>query len=138
MLYLYMGGTAKDKQVLANDIAQQMEQRLYQIDLSSVISKYIGETEKNLANLFIKAEKKNYILFFDEADALFGKRSSIKDAHDRYANQETNYLLSYLERYSGIVILSTNMVYTLPEENTQKFQFIKKFDSKPVRSRSIS
>ncbi len=81
---------------------------VYRIDLSRVVSKYIGETEKNLSRLFDKAVDKNWILFFDEADALFGKRTDISDAHDKYANQEVAYLLQRIESYDGLVILATN------------------------------
>src|SRR5690606_8317954 len=77
---------------------------VYRSDLSMVVSKYIGETEKNLENLFAKAETKNWILFFDEADALFGKRTSVRDAHDKYANQEVSYLLQRVEDFDGLVI----------------------------------
>ena len=81
---------------------------MYKIDLSTVVSKYIGETEKNLSRIFQEAEQSNAILFFDEADALFGKRSEVKDSHDRYANIEINYLLQKMEEYEGIVIMASN------------------------------
>jgi len=90
-------------------LAARVQQDLYRIDLSLVVSKYIGETEKNLEKVFKEAENKNWILFFDEADALFGKRSEVKDAHDKYANQEVNYLLQRIEQYNGLVILASNM-----------------------------
>ena len=85
-----------------------MELDLYRIDLSGVVSKYIGETEKNLKKIFEEADTSNAILFFDEADAIFGKRSEVKDSHDRYANIETSYLLQRMEEYDGIVILASN------------------------------
>ncbi len=78
---------------------------VYHIDLSQLVSKYIGETEKNIERIFQKAEEKNWILFFDEADALFGKRTEVKDAHDRYANQEVSYLLQKIAQYNGIVLI---------------------------------
>jgi len=81
---------------------------VYEVDLSKVISKYIGETEKNLDRLFVHAEEKDWILFFDEADALFGKRTSVKDAHDKYANIEIAYLKQRIESFSGIVIVAVN------------------------------
>jgi SpoVK/Ycf46/Vps4 family AAA+-type ATPase len=90
--------------ILANDLGLD----LYKIDLSSVVSKYIGETEKHLQQIFREAQTSNALLLFDEADALFGKRSEVKDAHDRYANVETAYLLQKVEEYEGIVILTTN------------------------------
>jgi hypothetical protein len=79
---------------------------LYRVDLSQVVSKYIGETEKNLANVFSIAQNKDWILFFDEADALFGKRTQVKEAHDRYANQEVSYLLKRIKEYNGHVVIS--------------------------------
>lgn len=93
----------------AQILAQELNLDLYKIDLSSVVSKYIGETEKNLNRIFYEAESSNAILFFDEADALFGKRSEVKDAHDRYANIEVAYLLQKMEEYEGICILATNL-----------------------------
>ena len=82
---------------------------VYRIDLSTVVSKYIGETEKNLSRIFDQAQSKGWILFFDEADALFGKRTKVEDAHDKYANQEVSYLLQRIEDFDGIIILASNM-----------------------------
>jgi SpoVK/Ycf46/Vps4 family AAA+-type ATPase len=95
---------------------------VFRIDLSRVVSKYIGETEKNLSRLFDKAENKNWILFFDEADALFGKRTDIRDAHDKYANQEVSYLLQRIEGYSGLVILATNQRGNIDDGFVRRFQ----------------
>lgn len=95
---------------------------VFRIDLSRVVSKYIGETEKNLARLFDKAQNKNWILFFDEADALFGKRTEIRDAHDKYANQEVAYLLQRIESYSGLVILATNQRGNIDDAFARRFQ----------------
>jgi SpoVK/Ycf46/Vps4 family AAA+-type ATPase len=92
-----------------------------------VVSKYIGETEKNLSTIFAEAETSNSILFFDEADALFGKRSEVKDAHDRYANIETAYLLQRMEEYSGPVILSTNLKSNLDEAFLRRLHFVVDF-----------
>ena len=86
-------------------LAANYHQDLYRIDLSKITGKYIGETEKNLARLFSRAEEKNWILFFDEADALFGKRTEVKDANDKYANQEVSYLLQRIEKFIGIIII---------------------------------
>ena len=108
MLYLYSGKNKKTKEKEAKILASELGQQVHKIDLSKIVSKYIGETEKNLAKLFIKAENKKWVLFFDEADALFGKRSAIKDSHDRHENIKTEQLLKYIERYQGIAILSTN------------------------------
>jgi SpoVK/Ycf46/Vps4 family AAA+-type ATPase len=95
--------------------------------LSGVVSKYIGETEKNLAKIFHEAESSNAILFFDEADALFGKRTRISDAHDRYANIETSYLLQRMEEYEGMAILATNLRDNMDEAFTRRLRFIVEF-----------
>jgi hypothetical protein len=95
---------------------------VYRIDLSRIISKYIGETEKNLSKIFDRAESKGWILFFDEADALFGKRTSINDAHDRYANQEVSFLLQRIEEYDGLVILASNLKKNIDEAFQRRFQ----------------
>ena len=89
-------------------LSEQSAMEFYRVDLSQVISKYIGETEKNLEMLFANAEDKKWVLFFDEADALFGKRTDVKDAHDRYSNLDTTYLLQKIESFEGLVILATN------------------------------
>jgi SpoVK/Ycf46/Vps4 family AAA+-type ATPase len=93
-----------------------------------VVSKYIGETEKNLSRLFDKAENKEWILFFDEADALFGKRTSVNDAHDKYANQEVSYLLQRVESHAGLIILASNMKSNLDSSFTRRFNSIIEFD----------
>ncbi len=100
---------------------------VYRVDLSMVVSKFIGETEKNLESLFSKAENKNWILFFDEADALFGKRTGVRDAHDKYANQEVSYLLQRLEDFEGLVILASNMKMNIDEAFLRRFNDIIKF-----------
>jgi SpoVK/Ycf46/Vps4 family AAA+-type ATPase len=92
-----------------------------------VVSKYIGETEKNLELLFARAEDKDWILFFDEADAIFGKRTSVKDAHDKYANQEVSYLLQRIEEFNGLVILATNMKNNIDDAFIRRFNDIVKF-----------
>jgi SpoVK/Ycf46/Vps4 family AAA+-type ATPase len=96
---------------------------LYKIDLSVVISKYIGETEKNLAQIFNEAETANAILFFDEADALFGKRSEVKDSHDRYANIEISYLLQKMEEYEGVSILTSNLRQNMDDAFVRRVAF---------------
>ena len=105
---LFHGPPGTGKTMTASLLGKSTERDVYRIDLSTIVSKYIGETEKNLANLFNKAENKDWILFFDEADALFGKRTQVQNAHDRYANQEVAYLLQRIESYQGLVILATN------------------------------
>jgi SpoVK/Ycf46/Vps4 family AAA+-type ATPase len=99
----------------ADVLAGELGLDLYKIDLSSVVSKYIGETEKNLARIFDEAATSNAILFFDEADALFGKRTQVRDAHDRYANVEISYLLQQMEEYEGVVVLATNLRKNMDE-----------------------
>jgi SpoVK/Ycf46/Vps4 family AAA+-type ATPase len=106
---LFAGQSGTGKTMAAEIIAADLGLELYKIDLSSMVSKYIGETEKNLDRVFSAAREANAILFFDEADALFGKRSEVKDAHDRYANIEVGYLLQKMEEYDGVVILATNL-----------------------------
>ena len=106
-LLVFMGTPRHQMRLAARALAIRLGKRLYSVDLKGVHSKYIGETEKNLRKVLDTASSANWILFFDEADALFGKRTGVKDAHDRYANQETSYLLEKLEKHKGIVILST-------------------------------
>ena len=110
-------------EILANDL--QLD--LYKIDLSGIVSKYIGETEKNLDKIFTAAESSNAILFFDEADALFGKRSRIQDSHDRYANIEISYLLQKMEQYEGITILTTNLKNNLDDAFARRLAFTVQF-----------
>lgn len=109
IVILFSGESGTGKTMAAEIIARELGLQLYKIDLSSMVSKYIGETEKNLERIFVAALEANAVLFFDEADAIFGKRSEVKDAHDRYANIEVGYLLQRIESYSGVVILATNL-----------------------------
>ena len=106
---MFSGASGTGKTMSAAVVARELGLDLFRIDLSAVVSKYIGETEKNLERIFKAAEGSNAILFFDEADALFGKRSEVKDAHDRYANIEVAYLLQRMETYDGVLILATNL-----------------------------
>jgi SpoVK/Ycf46/Vps4 family AAA+-type ATPase len=124
---LFAGDSGTGKTMAAEVIANELRLNLYRIDLSAVVSKYIGETEKNLRRLFDAAEDGGAILFFDEADALFGKRSEVKDSHDRYANIEINYLLQRLEAYRGLAILATNMKSALDAAFTRRLRFIVNF-----------
>ena len=105
---IFSGPSGTGKTMVAALLGKKTNRKVYKIDLSLVVSKYIGETEKNLSRIFELAKKKDWILFFDEADALFGKRTNVRDAHDRYANQEVSYLLQRIENYSGLVILASN------------------------------
>jgi hypothetical protein len=108
MKLVFAGPASADKLRAAQVLGRELGRTVYRIDLSEVVSKYAGEVEKNLDRLLARAEGKNWILFFDEADALFGKRTRVADAHDRYANQEVSYLLQRIEAYDGLVILATN------------------------------
>ncbi|GAB3764842.1 ATP-binding protein [Ramlibacter monticola] len=108
LVALFHGASGTGKTMAAEGIASTLRMRLFRIDLAGVVSKYIGETEKNLRTIFDEADRADAVLFFDEADALFGKRSEVKDAHDRYANIEINYLLQRIELFDGIAILATN------------------------------
>jgi hypothetical protein len=121
---LFAGPPGTGKTMAAEVIARELGLDLYKIDLSTVVSKYIGETEKNLAQIFNEAESSNAILFFDEADALFGKRSEVHDSHDRYANIEISYLLQRMEAYDGVAILATNLRANLDEAFTRRLQFV--------------
>ena len=103
---LFSGPSGTGKTMAAARFSGELALDLYKIDLSTVMSKYIGETEKNLSRIFQEAENSNAILFFDEADALFGKQSEVKDAHDRYANLKISYLLQKMEEFDGVVIFS--------------------------------
>jgi hypothetical protein len=120
---LFAGESGTGKTLAAEVLASDLRLDLYRIDLSGVVSKYIGETEKNLRRLFDAAEAGGAILFFDEADALFGKRSEVKDSHDRYANIEINYLLQRLEAYRGLAILATNMKGALDPAFLRRLRF---------------
>lgn len=124
---LFAGPSGTGKTMAAEVIAKDLGLDLFKIDLSGVVSKYIGETEKNLNRVFSEAEHSNAILFFDEADALLGKRSEVKDAHDRYANIEIAYLLQKMEEYEGLVILATNLKKNMDEAFVRRIQFIIEF-----------
>lgn len=120
---LFAGPPGTGKTMAAQIMAAELGLDLYKIDLSTIVSKYIGETEKNLEHIFSEAESSNAILFFDEADALFGKRSEVRDSHDRYANVEISYLLQRMEAYEGVTILATNLRSNLDEAFTRRLQF---------------
>lgn len=120
---LFYGPPGTGKTITATLLGKYTGKKVFRIDLSMIVSKYIGETEKNLASLFDKAEHKDWILFFDEADAIFGKRTGVRDAHDKYANQEISYLLQRIESYNGLVILASNF------RNNIDTAFIRRFNS---------
>jgi hypothetical protein len=124
---LFSGPSGTGKTMAAEVLASELDLDLYRIDLSRVVSKYIGETEKNLAGLFDAAEGNGVILLFDEADALFGKRSEVRDSHDRYANIEVSYLLQRMETYSGLAILTTNLKSALDQAFLRRIRFVMQF-----------
>jgi Winged helix domain, variant/ATPase family associated with various cellular activities (AAA) len=124
---LFSGPPGTGKTMAAQVLARDIGLDLYRVDLSRVVSKYIGETEKNLSQIFDEADAADAILFFDEADALFGKRSEVSDAHDRYANIETGYLLQRMEEHEGVVVLATNLRQNLDEAFTRRIRFLVDF-----------
>jgi AAA+ superfamily predicted ATPase len=132
---LFHGPPGTGKTLVATLLGKSTDRPVFRVDLSRVVSKYIGETEKNLAGLFDKAEHKDWILFFDEADALFGRRTDVRDAHDRYANQEVAYLLQRIETYAGLVILATNRRGNIDEAFLRRFQTAVSFPGPTVGER---
>ena len=133
---LFVGISGVGKTMAAEVLAGELQLDLYRIDLSAVVSKYIGETEKNLRRIFDAAEEGGAILLFDEADALFGKRSEVKDSHDRYANIEVSYLLQRMEAYQGLAILTTNMKDVLDTAFLRRIRFIVQFPFPDVTQRT--
>jgi SpoVK/Ycf46/Vps4 family AAA+-type ATPase len=134
---LFAGASGTGKSMAAEVIAGALDLDLYRIELSGVVSKYIGETEKNLQRIFQAAEASGAVLLFDEADAIFGKRSEVKDAHDRYANIEVSYLLQAMERYRGLAILSTNMKSNVDQAFFRRLSYVIDFPrpDQPARER---
>jgi len=124
---LFYGKPGTGKTQIATILGNELGRQVYRIDLSQIVSKYIGETEKNLSKIFEVAEDKRWILFFDEGDALFGKRTSVNSSNDRYANQEVAYLLQRIEEFHGIVILSTNLKDNIDPAFLRRFQIITEF-----------
>ncbi|SHI62905.1 ATPase family associated with various cellular activities (AAA) [Tangfeifania diversioriginum] len=132
---LFHGPSGTGKTITAFLLGKYTGRDVFRIDLSMVISKYIGETEKNLSKLFDKAENKDWILFFDEADSIFGKRTNVRDAHDKYANQEVSYLLQRIESHAGLVILASNMKTNIDPSFTRRFNSIVEFENPGPRER---
>lgn len=124
---LFTGPPGTGKTLTATLLGKACNLDVYRIDLSQVVSKYIGETEKNLSRIFDMADNKNWILFFDEADAIFGKRTQVSDSHDRYANQEVSYLLQRVEDFNGLVILCSNYKNNIDEAFFRRFQLVVDF-----------
>ena len=134
---LFAGSSGTGKTMSAEVLAGELQLDLYRIDLSSVVSKYIGETEKNLRRVFDAAEGGATILLFDEADAIFGKRSDVKDSHDRYANMEVSYLLQRMESYQGLAILTTNLKDSLDTAFLRRIRFVVKYAFPDVKERTL-
>lgn len=121
---LLSGPPGTGKTMAAQVITNQLNMQLFKVQLSQVVSKYIGETEKNLRRIFTEAKQANCVLFFDETDALFGKRSEVKDSHDRHANIETAYLLQQMEEYDGVVLMATNLLQNIDEAFMRRISFV--------------
>ena len=134
---LFYGPPGTGKSLTAAILGKNYDLPVYRIDLSQVVSKYIGETEKNLSRLLDIAEHKNWVLFFDEADSLFSKRTEVNDSKDKYANQGTSYLLQRLEEYDGLVILATNLRPNIDRAFIRRFQSILYFNLPTVDERII-
>jgi hypothetical protein len=132
---LFYGPPGTGKTLTATLLGKYTGKDVFRIDLSMVVSKFIGETEKNLSQLFNRAENKNWILFFDEADALFSKRTNVRDAHDKYANQEAAYLLQRIESFNGLVILATNFKNNIDDAFIRRFQTVVQFHAPGVTER---
>jgi ATPase family associated with various cellular activities (AAA) len=132
---LFVGASGTGKTMAAEVLANTLDLDLFQIDLAGLVSKYIGETEKNLRRVFDAAEDSGAILLFDEADALFGKRSEVKDSHDRYANLEISYLLQRMEAYRGLAILTTNMRHAIDTAFMRRLRFLVDFPFPDVAER---
>lgn len=132
---LFYGPPGTGKTLTATLLGKKTGRSVYRIDLSQTVSKYIGETEKNLANVLDRAENKEWILFFDEADALFGNRTGTKDAHDRYANQQVSYLLQRIEDYNGLVILASNLKNNIDDAFQRRLQSMIQFPLPGVEER---
>jgi SpoVK/Ycf46/Vps4 family AAA+-type ATPase len=132
---LFAGASGTGKTMAAEVIANELHLPLYRVDLSTVVNKYIGETEKNLRRLFDAAEDGGAILHCDEADALFGKRSEVKDSHDRHANIEIDYLLQRIEAFRGLAILTTNMKNALDSAFLRRLRFVVNFPFPGVAER---
>ncbi len=136
LIGLFTGSPGTGKTMAAQVIAAKLKLELFRIDLSTVVSKYIGESSKNIERILTRAKNMNVVLLFDEADSLFGKRTDIKDAHDRYANTDTNYLLQAIENYPGIVILASNKKSNIDSGFTRRLRYVLEF-SKPDAAQRI-
>ena len=134
---LFYGPPGTGKTLSASLIGKKNKLDVYRIDLSQVVSKYIGETEKNLGSIFDIAENKNWILFFDEAESLFSKRTSVSDSKDKFANQETAYLLQRVENYNGLILLATNLKPNIDLAFSRRIQSVVNFPIPSTKQRKI-
>ncbi|QNU66054.1 ATP-binding protein [Ruminiclostridium herbifermentans] len=134
---LFSGPPGTGKTMAAQVVANELQLELYKVDISKMVSKYIGETEKNLEEIFDEAQLSNAILFFDEADAIFGKRTEVKDSHDRHANVETAYLLQRIEDYEGVTVLATNYIKNIDDAFLRRFNFVVEFPFPDVAHREM-
>ncbi len=134
---LFCGVPGTGKTLTASLLGKFTEKDVYRVDLSMVVSKYIGETEKNLSKLFDKSINKDWILFFDEADSIFGKRTNVRDAHDKYANQEVSYLLQRIEAHPGLIILASNFKNNIDAAFTRRFHNIIEFEAPNYEERIV-
>ncbi|GAA4160164.1 hypothetical protein GCM10022217_23820 [Chryseobacterium ginsenosidimutans] len=134
---LFYGPSGTGKTLTATLLGKEFQREVYRIDLSQVVSKYIGETEKNLEKIFTQAENKNWILIFDEADALFGKRTQTKSSNDRYANQEVSYLLQRVENFNGLIILTTNFKNNIDDAFLRRFNCLVSYNKPDADDRFL-
>jgi SpoVK/Ycf46/Vps4 family AAA+-type ATPase len=132
---MFTNTSASEISLAAYYLGKLLDLPVYRVDLSSVVSKYIGETEKNLSQIFTKAGMSDLVLLFDEADGLFGKRTDVKDAHDRFANMDTNYLLERIETYPGLVILTSNQRGNLDDAILRRARWVIDFSKPNVKKR---
>ncbi len=130
------GGTDRERAAVTEALASDLHRDVFRIDLAALISQYIGETEKNIDQVFAMAEKAGAVLVFDEADALFGTRAEVKDSHDRYANLEVGHLLSRIESYQGLAILVTNSVDTIDPAFRRRFRYVVQLPAEDEKTRS--
>jgi SpoVK/Ycf46/Vps4 family AAA+-type ATPase len=135
LIALFTGAPGTGKTMAAQVIANSLQLDLFRIDLSAIVSKYVGETSRNIDRILSKAYNSNIILLFDEADALFGKRTEIKDAHDRYANTDTNYLLQAIEDYPGIILLASNKKANIDTGFLRRLRYVLDFPKPDVQQR---
>ena len=136
LLALFTGAPGTGKTMAAQVIANELRLDLYRVDLSTIVSKYVGETSKNIERILTRAQRMDVILFFDEADALFGARTAIKDAHDRFANTDTNYLLQAIEQYPGIAILASNRKSNIDNGFIRRLRYVLEFPKPDIQQRS--